>query len=277
MIDLGSTAELAGQTFTTSRGALQLWRRGNGPIVILLHDLATSHISFRGIVPQLLRRHHVCAVDLLGHGGSSRDVVDYSVTAQATAIAEMIDEMRLDRISVIGHALGGSTAIRLAAVLPERVQKVVLIAAGSYHVRPSFRCTLARIPLIWRGTELLGRNARRRCAAAITGRREEAALSGLSESSSITDRAGWKALGLAYRQALNAEAISEMEELVDRHLEQPTLAIWGSADRISPVSSAREVFQERRNFRLIEIAGGGHAPHEDHPDIVAELILDFLQ
>lgn len=276
MIESAPSEDLQGQRFTTSRGALQLWRRGNGPVVILLHDLATSNAAFRGIFPGLLRRHHVCAVDLLGHGGSSRDVADLSVAAQATAIAEMLEEMRLDRVAVVGHALGGSVAIRLAAVVPEKIEKVTLIAAGSYAHRVPLLANAARIGPLWGAIGLLGTSVRRRLAARVSGGRRRG-TEPHPPSTSVRDREGWKALGLACRQAMRPETISQLEELVDRHLVQPTLAIWGSDDPVSPISAARMVFEEKPNVRLIEIAGGGHSPHEDHPEIVADLIVDFLR
>jgi pimeloyl-ACP methyl ester carboxylesterase len=56
-----------------------------------------------------------------------------------------------------------------------------------------------------------------------------------------------------------------------------TLAVWGTEDPINPISVARMTFRSERNIQLIEVKDGTHTPHEDTPDIVAELVLEFLK
>lgn len=269
-------AELHGQRFTTNQGTLQLWRRGAGKVVLLLHDLGTSHASFSGLVPHLVRAHHVCAADLLGHGGSSRETLDLSAANQTAALAEILVELGFRGACAIGHGFGGSVAIRLAAALPDRIEKLVLIAAGSYRDGVPFVLRLLRSRIAWSLWGFLGPGARRRVVARLGGRASPESASP-ERLDGFRTFAHWSALGRAYRQNSSLEALAEMEELVERYLARPTLAIWGTDDPAAPIEQARRAFQDRRNVRLIEIAGGSHVPHEDSPAIVAELILDFLR
>lgn len=269
-------AELQGHRFTTSQGTLQLWRRGAGKVVLLLHDLGSSHASFSGVAPHLVRAHHVCAADLLGHGGSSREVLDLSAANQTAALAEILVELGFQGACAVGHGFGGSVAIRLAAAMPDRIEKLVLIAAGSYRDGVPFVLRFLRSRISWSLWGLLGRAARRRVVARL-GARTSPESASPERLDGYQTFAHWSALGRAYRQNSSLEALAEMEELVERYLVCPTLAVWGTDDPLAPIEQARRVFQDRRNVRLIEIAGGSHLPHEDSPAIVAELVLDFLK
>ncbi len=263
---------LHAQRFTTGQGTLQLWRRGTGPVALLLHDLATSHASFAGLVPYLVRERHVCAIDLLGHGGSSRDPAYLSVARQAAAVIEILIELGFRDACLVGHGFGGSVAIRVGALAPDRIRKLVLIAAGTYRDPVPLRLRLLRHAPLWLACGLLGRATRRRIAAALSGRTAPSeALEGFRTF------AEWAALGRTYRQYSSSESLAEMEELVEHYLTLPTLAIWGTEDRTASIQSARATLQRRRNVRLIEIAGASHVPHEEAPGIVAELILEFLK
>jgi len=255
-----------GERFTTSRGVIHFVRTGTGPPIVLLHGLGSSHRSFDLVVPRLSKKRQVLAVDLLGHGNSDREARDFSGTAQAEALVQVMTEMRLDRAVLVGHALGGRVAVRAAASIPERVEKLVLIAAGSHGppVSPFFR-----LGFVWEALGLLGRPARKRLVARLCG---ESAV----DPDGVATYTAWKTLGRAFRQNSSPEALSEMDELVDSYLEHTTFVIWGSDDRVSPVGEARILFQHKRNVRLVQVAGGSHTLHEDQPDIVADLILEFL-
>ena len=140
-----------GETFTTSHGSLHFVRSGTGPLIILLHDLGASHASFDTLAPRLREKHQVCAVDLLGHGGSSKDVINLSISAQAEALAEIMTELRVEDACLVGHSLGGSVAVRTAELVPERVGRLVLLAAGSYESRVPLPWSLLRVRLRVRG------------------------------------------------------------------------------------------------------------------------------
>ena len=93
----------------------------------------------------------------------------------------------------------------------------------------------------------------------------------------LDSRAGWSALGRAHRQSTSEASLREMEDLVESRLRCPTLVLWGAENRLLPAAGARVIFRERRNVRFVEVAGAGHAVHEDEPEVVAELIQEFLE
>lgn len=268
------TDVLRPQSLTTSRGPVQLWRAGSGRALILLHDLGTSHRSFDPLASLLVDRYHLCVPDLLGHGGSARDALDLTVASQSAALQEVIADLHFREAVLVGHALGGSVALRIAATLPGLVRSLVLIAAGSYAEDPPWRVRCLRPALLWSALGWLGPRWRRRIVARVCGR---PATSELDAWDSVATRDGWLGFGRAFRQNTASDVLSELDTIVERYLVQPTLVVWGSDDEVTPVAAARVFFQDRGNVRLLEIAGGGHAPHEEHPRIVADLIREFLE
>ena len=263
-------------TLTTACGAIHYVRQGTGPTVILLHGLGTSLRSFSGILERLPERFHAVAIDLLGHGRSDLSAPDLSVTAQAESILQLIRELQIHDAAIVGHSLGGSVALQVAAMAGDRIRKVVLLGSGSYVYRLPWRWRLALAAIPSQALALLPatrlwalRRATRRLYAQGKNRKR------LLETTSALSRAGWCGMSRAFRQHIRDSELSRLEAIVDQ-LAQPTLVLWGSDDRISPVAPARLLFREKRNVRFIEFAGGSHMLHEEHPDLVGDLILEFL-
>lgn len=98
---------------------------GSGPPLILLHSLGTSRELWRTVLPQLVARHRVIAIDARGHGGSTNRG-GYQPEAVARDVIEVAERLRLERFGVIGISMGGLTAVRVAAHLGSRVAALVL-------------------------------------------------------------------------------------------------------------------------------------------------------
>ena len=98
--------------------------------MVLLHGFGTSSFVWRTLAPALARdRWTACAIDLLGHGESDRPPgADFGVTAQARCIDETLSALRLARATMIGLDFGGLVALALAALRPDRVERLVLIS-----------------------------------------------------------------------------------------------------------------------------------------------------
>jgi pimeloyl-ACP methyl ester carboxylesterase len=271
------TVSPAKRALTTSSGTLAFTRAGSGPPCILLHGLGSSQRAFSQIVPLLAREHEVFAIDLLGHGESEMGALDLSAAGQAEAVLQLIRDLRLDGLTLVGHSLGGSTAIHVAAAAPERVRKIVLVAAGCYEISLPLSWRLLRSRVLWGAAGLfppLRARILRRAARRLYA--QPAAMEERLLGSPAVARAGWAALGRAYRQSTSEAALSGLERLVDASLAAPTLVVWGSDDRLIPVSAARALFLEKRNVRFIEVAWGSHGLLEEDPGVVSDLVLEFL-
>lgn len=102
---------------------------GSGVPVLLLHGLASTRRFWDLVVPRLAGLPLV-ALDQRGHGDSDRPVGPYDGGTTARDALSALDALGVSRAVVVGHSWGAWTALRLAAVAPERVLAVVAIDGG---------------------------------------------------------------------------------------------------------------------------------------------------
>lgn len=107
---------------------------GEGPVVVLMHGIASSSVTFQQLVPRLSETHRVIALDILGFGESpSPPHATYTISEHADALYATIRSLRLGAPFVlVGHSLGALIASRYAADHPEQVAKLVLVSPPVY-------------------------------------------------------------------------------------------------------------------------------------------------
>jgi esterase len=99
---------------------------GSGPPLLVLHGLFGSSSNWRSVARHLASTHTVHSVDLRNHGASPwADSMGY--TEMADDVLQLIDRLGLNRPAVMGHSMGGKTAMALALRHPQRVRQLVVI------------------------------------------------------------------------------------------------------------------------------------------------------
>ena len=119
---------------------------GEGPVVILVHGIASSSITFQKLVPRLTDAHRVIALDILGFGESPAPAhATYTIEEHARALSATIRSLRLTApFELVGHSLGALIASRYAADHPEGVAKLVLVSPPIYLPSKAFGATRDR-------------------------------------------------------------------------------------------------------------------------------------
>jgi pimeloyl-ACP methyl ester carboxylesterase len=119
-----------------SAGRIHYLDSGEGPLVVLLHANPGDARDFSAVLPALARTHRVIAVDWPGYGDSEslRDPYSASVTLLYRVLREFLATLALPPALFIGNSVGGNVAARLAAVAPELVRGLVLVAPGGFTV-----------------------------------------------------------------------------------------------------------------------------------------------
>src|SRR4051812_49201320 len=99
---------------------LRFSRRGAGPPLLLIHGLGASRAAWAPVVPELARRFDVITPDLPGFGSSAPlPPGDEPHPARlAAAVAELLDDLHLERPHVVGNSVGGWVALELARLRP---------------------------------------------------------------------------------------------------------------------------------------------------------------
>ncbi len=98
---------------------------GDGQPVLLLHGLLGSAVNWHGIARRLAEWRPILVPDLRNHGRSPRsDSMSYQ--AMADDLEALLDAERIEQAEIVGHSMGGKTAMWLALMRPDRVQALAV-------------------------------------------------------------------------------------------------------------------------------------------------------
>ena len=257
---------------------------GSGSPLLLIHGIGDDSSTWRPVMSALARSHLVIAPDLLGHGRSDQPRADYSVAAYANGMRYLLGVLGIDRATLIGHSLGGGVAMQFAYQFPERTERLVLVDAGGVgrQVNPLLRAVSApgahvllsalRLPVV-----------RQEIAAAV--RVLSWLDAGLGHDAPdllrVIDALPDARARSAFMRTLRAvvDWRGQVVTMLDRcYLTQgmPTLLVWGSRDRVLPVSHAHRAHAAMPGSRLEIFDGAGHFPFHVDPQRFVELIENFL-
>ncbi|MDY6999889.1 MAG: alpha/beta fold hydrolase [Actinomycetota bacterium] len=251
--------------------------------LLLLHGMAGSSDTWRAVLPQLAKRYRVIAPDLLGHGRSAKPRSDYSLGAFAVWLRDLLDELGVSRVTVVGQSLGGGVAMQFVYQHPDYCQRLVLISSGGLGQDVGWTLRLLSAP----GFELVmpfvapspvvraGEKVRAFFAKANIQSPRGAEM--WSAYSSLSDPQTRQAFLRTLRSVVDyrGQAVSALNRL---HLtsELPLLVIWGDQDHIIPVDHGHALNELRAGCRLEVLAGVGHFPHVEKPNDVVDLLDDFI-
>ena len=119
------------QSVETDSGMIQYLKQGEGEAsVILLHGFGGDLNNWLFNHPALSENHSVYAFDLLGHGGSSKEVGDGSIFTLTNSILQAVSRIGIKNSNWVGHSLGGAIAMNVAKISPEMVKSLTLIASA---------------------------------------------------------------------------------------------------------------------------------------------------
>ena len=139
----------------------------NGPPLLLLHGLSRDWRSFSVLLPELSRGFHLFAVDLRGHGQSSRVPGHYRISEFALDVSEFLQTQFPGGAAIFGHSLGAMTAMMVAANGSGRVK--ALIVGDSMITPENFRRSLY-FPLFRQLGQLLKHSSSQPALAAAMGK-----------------------------------------------------------------------------------------------------------
>jgi pyruvate dehydrogenase E2 component (dihydrolipoamide acetyltransferase) len=240
----------------------------DGEVVLLVHGYGGDRNSWLFLQEPLAARHRVYALDLPGHGTSSKDVGDGSVETLADAVMGVLDAIGAERAHLVGHSLGGAVALAATARDPRRVSSLTLIAPSGF------------------GTEV-NAGYLRGFAGAQTRRELKPVVGDLFADDSLVTRQLIDDL-LAYKRldGVDAALHTLLGTLLDGDTQRagsaaavaaiggavPVTVVWGSADRVIPSGQAESVTGAARHV----LDGAGHMPHMERPAEVQAAIEEAI-
>jgi pyruvate dehydrogenase E2 component (dihydrolipoamide acetyltransferase) len=105
---------------------LKLGEAGGAPVVFI-HGYGGDLNNWLFNQEVLAESHATYAIDLPGHGGSSKDVGAGDLGSMCEAVAAWMDALKIERAHLVGHSMGGAVALKLAATQPSKVASATLI------------------------------------------------------------------------------------------------------------------------------------------------------
>ncbi len=129
---------------------IRYWSEGDhGFPVLLAHGIGRYIEDWLPIFWPLTENHQVYALDLPGHGLSSKDKnISYHIGNLAEVVSDFMDTLNIERAHLCGHSLGGAVVTWLTLASPEIVDKLVLISSGGYGRQVLSILRFASLPLI---------------------------------------------------------------------------------------------------------------------------------
>jgi pimeloyl-ACP methyl ester carboxylesterase len=263
---------------------LESGRRSGGPVVVLLHGLASNAGTWSNVLPLLGRHAHVLAPDLLGSGDSAKPrAADYSVGGHAARLRDLLRELGLECATLVGHSFGGGVAMSFAYQFPERTEGLGLIASGGLGAELNVVLRMASLP----GTVSAANNLTAlspwwlrqlaRQVATRLGLAPSADLDAVARAlRSLADRGAREAFVQTLRGAVSWSgqrlAASDRFYLL---AELPILLVAGRRDSCIPHRHTVHAHRLLPGSRL-ELLDVGHFPHQECPDHIVRLLVEFL-
>ncbi|MBV8197786.1 MAG: alpha/beta hydrolase [Candidatus Eremiobacteraeota bacterium] len=102
---------------------------GGSPALLFVHGWQADRTIWDPIVAELHDRFRCVAPDLRGFGASSNAPGPYALEQYSQDLRALVESLRLERVVVVGHSMGGKVAVRFALDAPQLVERLVLIAS----------------------------------------------------------------------------------------------------------------------------------------------------
>ncbi|BCN48744.1 alpha/beta fold hydrolase [Rhodococcus hoagii] len=278
--------------FRTIHGYRRAFRiAGEGPALLLIHGIGDNSSTWSEIIPHLAEKYTVIAPDLLGHGRSDKPRADYSVAAYANGMRDLLSVLDVDKVTVVGHSLGGGVAMQFAYQFPHMVDRLVLVSAGGVtkDVHPLLR--LITMPVVNEALKLIrlpGAMTAVRAVGDVVSRIHGSPLrpgTMLHDTpdlvrvlSALPDPTAYEAYLRTLRSVVDWRG--QVVTMLDRcYLTEnlPVQLIWGARDSVIPVSHARLAHSAMPGSRLDVFEDSGHFPFRDDPIRFLDVLEGFLE
>jgi pimeloyl-ACP methyl ester carboxylesterase len=279
-IDGGQILQLpGGDVQVVEEGPTAAGPRQAGLPIVLVHCYGCSLHWWDRMAPILAERHRVIRIDLLGHGGSERPKSGYGIDQQAALVAAALGQLDVQGAVVVGHSMGFSVAVALAARASQLVDRLVNVDEGPNQdvCELPFLAKLTYAPVLGEALWRLSPDF-----AVEDGYAEAFApgydiSSGFDNSDQVVD--DYNAMTFtSFKEARQANDDFQDEIALDDRLRQipvPLLSIFGPEDQICDPEESQALYDAVPGARTATVENAGHSPNVEQPEETAALIEEF--
>jgi pimeloyl-ACP methyl ester carboxylesterase len=250
--------------------------KGNEKIVLFLHGLGSSSLTWRDIPEALSKHFHTIALDLVGFGLTDKPHENYTIDYFCKFLDKFLSKMGVEcteKLNVIGHSLGGYIALEYSIRNKTRINKLILFNSSGLLGKPTpLLCDyLNAVQTI---DPVLRYNNLKNVFEKLLADRIRLLPIVVDIFVSIIDMPGAKH---AFESAFENSTSTTLDlNTINTIKEIPCLIIWGEKDRLIPVIFAEKFREILENATILIIKDAGHSPFIEKPAIVYQILLDFL-
>jgi len=256
--------------------------QGSGTPVIFLHGFPDTGDLWRNQVPELVKQGFRAIVpDMRGRGRTSKppNVSDYRLSSIVRDVTGILDGLGVQRAHVVGHDWGAAVAWLVAALAPERVDRLVVISVGApgTGAKPTLdelQKGWYRLLFLFEGTaeELIQRDDWYLFRLFLDGATDtEAYVKTLAEPGALTPALNWYRANLPVQALLGRSGGPQLPMI-----KADTLGIWSTGDLYlteEAMTRSEQRVQGRWRYERFE---GSHWVPLDQPDRLNRLLVEFL-
>ncbi len=247
---------------------------GHGPPMLLLHGTGASSHSFRELMPLLASTFTVVVPDLPGHAFTQAPAgYRPGLPEIAAALADLLDEIRVQPVVAVGHSAGAALIARMA--LDRMIEPARFVALAPALV-PFQGVARAVYPSTARLLSIASRLVPLQVGHTISVERVLRSTGSSLDARGIELYRRLSARPSHVAAVLSMMANWDLEPLFSElpQLRVPLLVLAGGVDRAVPVSQLRALRPRIPSARVVVLEGLGHLFHEEQPVVVARHILD---
>src|SRR4051812_415382 len=252
-------------------GKTRYFEAGTGYPTILIHGAGflSGADGWLGVMGPLAERGRVLSIDCLNWGPGDVFDQEFSFAYLVDHVREFMDALGIEKANIVGHSMGGWIATLMGYESPDRINKLVLVAAGGTATRPLQNMVEFKVPTEEQiRTQLAGRMAQN----------PEYADQILK---TYMDKAAQPAQGEAFAKVMRhmtnpmtRTRYNTMRRLP--YIKVPTLVIWGDQDATNNVSMAHELHDGIKGSKLVILNGIGHGVPQEAPEQFVKEMKTFL-
>ncbi len=224
--------------------------------VLLLHGWGGSLNSFRGLENYLLSQNYsVINLDFPGFGNSDNPLETYCLDDYVKIVTEMLDFLNIKQLAVVGHSFGGRVAIKLASTT-NFVSKLVLVDSAGIKPRFSLKSHIKqnhyKFLKFLKSKNLIKKD--------------------LSNFGSEDYKALPDSIKPVFVRVVNEDLTQNLSNIT-----APTILIWGSNDKSTPLYMAKKMEKKIKDSALIVFKNAGHFSYLEHHDEFCLIVNSFLK
>ncbi|MBK5436844.1 acetoin dehydrogenase dihydrolipoyllysine-residue acetyltransferase subunit [Pseudomonas sp. TH32] len=235
-----------------------------GTPLVLVHGFGGDLNNWLFNHPALAAERRVVALDLPGHGESGKSLQTGDLDELSQAVLALLDHLKIDRVHLAGHSMGGLISLNVARVAPQRVASLTLIASAGLG-------TEINADYLQGFIEASNRNALKPQLVQLFS---DPALVTRQMLEDMLKFKRLEGVDQALRQ-ITGTLFGGGRQLVDLRSvvgQQPSLVIWGSEDAIIPAGHAQGL-----EAQVEILPGQGHMVQLEAAERVNQLMLAFLK